>query len=46
MKSYIVRTIKRKRGSTYEYEYRDKRGKPLSQKRVKEATEGLYLPPP
>ena len=45
MKSYIVRTIKRKRGSTYEYEYRDKKGKPLSQNRVKEATDGLYLPP-
>jgi DNA topoisomerase I len=45
MKNYIVRTIRRKHGTTYVYEYRDKHGKPLSQKRVKEATNGLYLPP-
>jgi DNA topoisomerase I len=45
MKSYIVRTIKRKRGTTYTYEYRDTRGNIVSQRNVNEATKGFYLPP-
>ena len=45
MKDYIVRTIKRKRKDTYTYEYTDTRGRKVSQQKVKQALEGLYIPP-
>jgi len=45
MKDYIVRTIKRKRKNSYTYEYTDTRGRKVSQQKVKQALEGLYIPP-
>ena len=45
MKDYIVRTIKRKRNHQYTYEYKDKRGKRVSQKEIQRCTQGLYVPP-
>lgn len=45
MKEYVVRTIKRKRGTTYTHEYRDKRGKILSPSAIEKATKGVYIPP-
>lgn len=45
MKKYIVRTIKRKRGNSYTYEYCDSNGKSVSQKTIDGATKDLYIPP-
>jgi DNA topoisomerase I len=45
MKDYIIRTIKKKKGDNYIYEYHDKHHKRVSSSKTKRTLQNLYLPP-